>query len=248
MKKFSYSFLSISLLSIFCLIFVSSCEDKIETFDLAKGLEYFPTEQGFWLEYKVDSVLYSPLRTNGKDTVSMQMREVFGQVFFDNEGREAITIERYVRPNQSIAWKDVTPTIWYAVRTDDQVERVEGDLRFMKLIFPVFEGRIWDGNTFINTDDPRLRDYRDWNYEYIEVAGNASLNGLSFAETLTVSQIDREDLVNKTFAIETYAKNVGLIKKEEWILKRNDTNSSDDWPQRAETGYLTVITLTDYKQ
>ncbi len=246
MTRFAYSFFSI--LFVFCLALMTSCEEKTETLDLVKGLEYFPIEEGYWLEYQVDSVIYSPLRTGGKDTVSLQLREEFGDIFFDNEGREAITIERRVRNNTSKAWKDIIPTIWYAVRTEDQVERVEGDLRFMKLTFPVFEGRIWDGNTFLNTDDPQLRDYRDWHYEYIEVAANSSVNGLNFAETLTVSQIDREDLVNKTFAIETYAKDVGLIKKEEWILKRNDTNSSDDWPQRAETGYLTVTTLTDYKK
>lgn len=246
MTQFTYSFFSICL--IFCLTFLSSCEEKTETLDLVKGLEYFPIEEGYWQEYQVDSVIYSSLRTDGKDTVSVQLREEFGDIFFDNEGREAITIERRVRKNPNTAWQNITPTIWYAVRTDDQVERIEGDLRFMKLIFPVFEGRTWNGNTFLNTDDPQLRDYRDWNYEYIEVAANTTINGLDFAETLTISQIDREDLVNKTFAIETYAKNVGLIKKEEWILKRNDTNSSDDWPQRAETGYLTIITLTDYKR
>ncbi|MGB1241411.1 MAG: hypothetical protein ACPG49_02745 [Chitinophagales bacterium] len=246
MNNSSYSLLCFLLLV--CLGFVSSCDDETETLDFVTGFDYFPTETGFWLEYQVDSVIYSPLRTEGKDTVSLQMREVFGDVFIDNEGREAITIERLIRADESTDWNDVTPIIWYAVRTNDQVERVEGDLRFMKLIFPVFEGRTWDGNTFLNTADTRLRDYRDWNYEYIEVAGNTSLNGLNFPETLTVSQIDREDLVNKTFAIETYAKNIGLIKKEEWILKRNDTNSSDDWPQRAETGYLTISTLTDYKR
>lgn len=238
----------LGLLFLFCVAFVTSCDEETETLDFITGFDYFPVEQDFWLEYQVDSVLYSPLRTGGKDSVSVQVRETFGEIFIDNEGREAITIERRVRQNSNIDWNKITPTVWYVVRTEDQVERVEGELRFMKLIFPVFEGRTWDGNAFLNTDDTQLRDYRDWSYQYVQVAENTTVNDLNFIETLTVSQVDREDLVNKTFAIETYAKNVGLIKKEEWILKRNDTGTNDDWPQRAETGYLMIKTLTDYKQ
>jgi len=39
--------------------------------------------------------------------------------------------------------------VWYSVKTDKNVERVEENIRYIKLIFPIRNNAKWDGNALI---------------------------------------------------------------------------------------------------
>jgi hypothetical protein len=59
----------------------------------------------------------------------------------------------------------------------------------------------------------------------------------TFDSTLTVFHIYDSSAINKTYSLEKYARNVGLVYKEFWVV----TGQHDiglPWEQRAEKGFI----------
>jgi len=83
---------------------------------------------------------------------------------------------------------------------------LEENQRFVRLIFPVNEGKSWNGNAY-NTSEP-------WNYNYTNVDEPYSLDLLSFSKTLTVNQRNNINLVDQEIAYEVYAYGVGMVYKQ----------------------------------
>jgi hypothetical protein len=93
------------------------------------------------------------------------------------------------------------------VKDVNQVEKVEEDVRFIKLIFPVKDAREWNVNA-LNSLGSRTYTY--------ENAHKAYTNGtLNFDSTVTVRNIDPENLVSEYRNTEMFATNVGLVYKNE---------------------------------
>jgi len=243
LRFFFLPFLTLSILSLL------SCGEETEELDLNYGYDYFPMTAGHWVEYQVDSVLYSSFIDGGKQLKSSQVREVLSETFTDNENRPAVTVERYVRTDENTAWSSVVPQVWYQVLTDNQAERMEGERRFMNLVFPMIEGRKWSGNRYLNTSSSELSPFADWQYTYTEVEQPKTINGLQFAETTTIVQNDySSNQIDKVCSTETYAKGVGLVYKEQSILKANDSSTPEPWPDRADSGFTVVIKVLDYNR
>lgn len=248
MKNIHVSLISALLFSL--MLFVGACTEEFEEFEVSDGFSYFPVDSGHWVIYQVDSINYSTFLEGGVDTISAEVMELLSTPFIDNEGRSAITMERRIRHSDTVAWENIIPTIWYVVRDSSRAERVEGELRFMNLVFPIVEGISWSGNAYINTSSSTTNQFQDWNYTYTQVNTPASFGGFNFNETCTILQNDYEDLVNKVYSIETYAKEVGLVYKEQWILELggNDITDPTPWPNRAERGHVVTIEVIDYAQ
>lgn len=244
MTKFIYLFTT-SIILCTTVLLLSRCSSKTEQLLIEEGYQYFPTDTGFYTIYNVDSVLYSSFLSGGVDTISCQLKEVLSNSFIDNEGREAVTVRRYVRYNDSINWSDIVPTVWYVVKTTSKAERMEGELRFIKMVFPITENRTWNGNIYLDTLKSDLEMYKNWQYTYNNLYTNKTYNGLNFDSTITINQNNYEDQINKNLSTEIYAKNVGLVFREQWILK--SINTPTVWPYDAEDGYTVTQTIIDYK-
>lgn len=198
-KILKYRFLYLIILTI--TLSYSSCkEETLEPPFL--GYEYFPNEAGVWVEYEVDSIWYDD--QFGNDTFNFEIRETIESKFIDNEGRDAQRIERYTRGNSSASWK--IKDVWFANRTNVTAEKVEENVRFVKLNFPLKLDKIWDGNV-TNTMDEQEYTITKLNEPY-------SINGMTFDSTVTVLQSDFITLVSEDYAFEVYAKNVGLVHKK----------------------------------
>ena len=184
-----------------------SCQkDVVPPVDLGYG--YFPTNVGHFIIYDVVSIEHdNPIDKH--DTSLFQIMEVVESTFLDNENRETQRIERYIRNNSTLPW--VIKDIWFSNLTVTTAEKVEENERFVKLTFPVSLGKTWNGNALNSMDV--------WDYEYTEVDAPYANNDLSFDSTATVLQIDEENLVEKNYAIEIFAKNIGMIHKELILLQ-----------------------------
>ena len=238
-----------------------ACDSEIEILDIDYGISYFPMDSGHWVIYQVDSVIYSKFLAGGKDTVSAQLKEVLGGTFIDNLGRTARKVERYVRHNPNTDWTSIAPNIWYALADSQRAERMEGDLRFVKMAFPVTQYQTWNGNSYVNTANSSLHLYDNWTYRYTNIGEPATVNAQqldgtptsnSFERTVTVSQTtgeDNDNLVEYSYATEQYAYGVGMIQKELWLLELGSKpiESPAPWPDRAENGFITTYKLIDYK-
>ncbi|MFT6021272.1 MAG: hypothetical protein ACI9CQ_004079, partial [Saprospiraceae bacterium] len=70
----------------------------------------------------------------------------------------------------------------------------------------------------------------------------------AFEEVTTIQLADEENLLEKRYGIEKYAKGVGLIFKELQIYNTQDIeNETEPWEVKTERGFRVVMTLVDYK-
>lgn len=247
-------------LSILCLctLFLFSCKDKqvIEDFSVEFGYEYFPLEVGKYVVYQVDSVVYNIKSEGTIDSASFFIKEEITDTLLDNENRVNYRIERSVRNTPNDPW--VIKDIWVSVRTDNTAERVEENVRFVKMVFPLEAGSTWDGNQFvdkttiISVAGETLEFFKGWEASEIGTfAEPETINGVFFEEVTTIIHAENENLIEIREVIEKYAKNVGLVYKKMRIL---DTQCDGDlagcdglpWEEKAEEGFILEYRVVDF--
>lgn len=201
--------------SILVILTFFSCEKNKPITEEDMGYPYFPDDVGKWIIY---DVTYREIDdTMGIDTTYYyQIKEIIESKFIDDENREAMRIERYIKYyNDTITDNDTIPfdsvpwtikDVWYANLTQNTAEKVEENVRYLKLKFPIRDGFSWNGNIF-NTNEP-------WDYTYKDIHQAKTINGILFDSTITVQQRDILNLVQNEYAVEIYAKNIGLVYKE----------------------------------
>jgi hypothetical protein len=134
--------------------------------------------------------------------------------------------------------------VYYATINERTAEKIEENQRFIKLVFPVGEGKQWLGNKFIDPSD-ELVFLKDWKYEMKDVNKPLIFGSLKFDSTLAVLQQYDSSAINITSSIEKYAKNIGLVYKELRFLK-SQNNFGLPWEERAEQGYILRMSIIDY--
>ena len=216
----------LTLLVITCCLFACKKEKSIEELDL--GYAYFPNETGRYVIYQVDSISYNDFFTPVRiDTAHFQLKELIESHFTDNEGRECERIERYVRKNDSLPW--VLRDVWYQTKTPVRAEKVEENVRFIKLIFPITSTQKWNGNAY-NT-------IGNYEYAYKNIDAKKTINGIKFDSTITVNQQLDSNLIEKKYQVEIFAKNIGMVYKR--FVDVQDKSSSIEpkpFPERIDAG------------
>ncbi len=179
---------------------VTGCnkDDNEEPIDL--GYDFFPNNIGTFIEYEVDSLNHDLVN----DTTHFFLREVLVEEFVDNEGQLAVRVERYKRTSSNDDW--TISDVWVQKRTTTTAERVEENLRFVRLAFPINQQQSWNGNAY-NT-------LGAWEHSYQNVYETQMYNGLVFHNTITVMQVDNVNLIDQEQATEVYARDIGLIYKK----------------------------------
>jgi hypothetical protein len=224
-----------------------SCKKESETLTSDLGYNYFPDDSGRYVIYRVDSMIFDDFNRTRR-TSTIYLKEKITEQFTDNLGRDAKKIERYYADTLSAEWP--IHNVYYFVKTTKSVERVEDNLRYIKLIFPNNVNDRWLGNKFIISPPPYILDstnYRvqDWQYTIQDRDQYYDNSFRAFDSTLTVFHIYDSSAINKTYSIEKYARNVGLVYKEFWIVT-GQTNIGLPWIDRAEKGFITWQYAIDY--
>ena len=244
----------IPLLIVSSVIF-QSCGDGTDTEPIEFGYDYFPLEIGKYIEYDVDSVIYD-IGAGNNVTVrnnSIQVREEVTDSFPDNEGRLVYRIERFERKDETEEWR--VNDVWTAAVTDRQAERIEENLRFIKMVFPVSDNtNPWDGNKYIDDNlvisvaGESIFIFKNWLYEYREIGIPFEVNGLNFDDVVRVYQADEKNFIELRESWEYYARGVGLVERQMRIL---DTQCIADcvgqtWEEKAEKGFIVRQKIRDY--
>ncbi|MBL7917278.1 MAG: hypothetical protein JNM96_02705 [Bacteroidia bacterium] len=239
-----YNFRGIkTLAAIFLALLVfASCSKKNATPEKVNlGQAYYPTIIGKFVEYNVDSIVFNDL-TLSVDTFRYRIKEKLTEFFTDNEGRQAIRIERYIKkfnPNKSYDSIPYTmKEVWKANVESKNVQVVEGNIRYTKLIFPVQQSASWNGNAYNTLGE------QSYTYDYIDKA--ESFTGKSFTNVLLVKQKDDETLISKQYYIEKYAKGAGLVYREIKDIYSNTVVPGVPVEQRIENGVIYKQVLFNY--
>lgn len=222
------------LIAIGLISFVSACKTENAKVDL--GYEYYPAEPGMWVSYAVDSIWHHADATS--DTAYYQIKERIDSVFTDDEGRSARRIERFYRTADDQPW--LIKDIWMAAITPRMVEKVEENIRFVKLTFPVKNGAIWNGHS--------VNELGNWNFSYRDVGTAYSAGGTVFQETATVEQEGPINLIQQHKGTEVYARDVGMISKTLIYLETDINYTSNPVPANIYDGYELYYRYTAHGQ
>jgi len=209
--------------AVLLLVLLAACRKDDSPSETDFAYEYYPTAVGHWVEYDVEEILFDDFDTSKVDTVRYQLREVVAEQFLDGEGREAQRIERFTRANDTTAWS--IKNVWFGNTTTTTAERVEENARYIKLVFPPKVDKTWNGNAFNILDEQE--------YEVTAYDEASSLNGLDFAKTLTVVQVDDSIIIEQKKAVEKYARDVGMIYRQYIFLKT----------QLVDSGIISTTTI-----
>jgi hypothetical protein len=194
------------------------------------GYEFFPSEVGHFVTYKVDSIVYDDFYNPVKiDTFSFLIKELIDAELEKNAGKKTQRIVRFIKKNDTLNW-EVESAITHQI-TSTTAEIVEDNQRYIKLIFPPKENNSWNGNAY-NTLPKQI-------YKYKNINKKIELASFTFDTTLTVVQIDEENLIEKIYSEERYAINVGLVYKKNTSLKTNVNGS-------IKSGFDVTYTVIDF--
>jgi len=186
----------------FITLFMYSCQKETNEDVVDAGFSFYPYSVGSWVVFSVDSTYYDDF-THTQYDYHFLLKEYFESIFVDDEGRPNMRIERYVKMSDTSDW--YLRDVWYVHVNSFRVEKVEENIRFVRLIFPVKENATWDGNA-MNTLEEQKYQYTRVNYPY-------SVDTLHFDSTATVIQQKVTNLLEEKDQYEVYARHVGLIEK-----------------------------------
>ncbi len=221
----------ISRACVLCLFMIAliGCKKESETVSYPPLNDYYPLAVGKMLLYRVDSTIV-PAFNASLATVSYQAMDTIESSFNDNSGRLSFRIYRYLRDTAGTQPWTFAYT-FVVTSTDKQVEFVDNNFRFIKIVSPIKNDFSWQGNAYINTKTDNL--YLDgWNYTYQNFGQNYTASGYTYDSTVTVMQQDdfspdgpfdpTYDYQQRNYSVEVYAKGIGLVYKDllHWIWQK----------------------------
>ncbi len=221
---------------------------------------YFPLHVGKYIEYQVDSIIFD-FGLDGRtvrDTVRRQVREEVVDTLRDDTGALLYRIERTERLSDSSA-PDVY-RVWGATRTSGWALRQEENLRFIRLVFPMTLRTRWDGNRWIDPSlevevaGERIRPFVNWSYRVDSIDVPTQIGAFSFDSALVVTEVDYSNAIERRFSKVWYVRNIGLVRREQWILDSQYCNQvpppSDcltrPWELKGQKGYILRQTILRY--
>lgn len=240
--------MTVNKLFFFCMavLTIASCKKETATVNFNLGYEYFPDDSGAYIIYKVDSVLYNNFDPrNLKRYSTSYLKEIITEQYIDNLGRTAKKVERYTRDSINQQWRFYN--VWYLVKNKTNIEKVEDNIRYIKLTFPVIKNNTWRGNKYVEIK-PSFINLRynstysfDWTYNITGVNENYNFGDINSDSTLTVLQAADSSLIQKVYSYERYAKHIGLVYKEFWRLDAQinpDSVPQQNYENKTVFGFL----------
>ena len=229
-----------------------SCEKRIEEFPEDQlGYEYFPLELGKYSIYRIDSVIYQS-GGNLVDTIRTYSREEIVELIQDLNGDTLYRIERSLSDIPDGGWE--VKDVWTASKNETQALWTEENLKFIKIVFPLLEDNTWDGNIYFEDDilvpagGDQIKMYDEWTYRVLGFRDTANIESVVYEDLLKIQQVDTENLLERRYGIEYYARNVGLVKKELQILDTQCVAGCEGmtWEEKAEKGFIINQVLIDH--
>jgi hypothetical protein len=185
-----------------------SCR-KSENKEISLGLEYYPLEVGRYSIFDVDSTVYDEFTHKPKEYKYL-LKEKLSDYYFDDYGNKNFRLERSIKkfsttiPYESMPW--IINDVFMINGSNRNIEILENNFRFTKLVFPIQTYAQWDGNA------KNSRAKQLYSYSYID--RKETINNLEFENTLLVLQKSLRTAISIENYTDKYAKGVGLIYKE----------------------------------
>lgn len=182
---------------------IISCESNVDPNPNLIGANFYPIQTGNYIDYEIQELNYQVV-SDIADTVRYQLRElVFDSIIgLDNEITYIIRTLR--RENAQQTWE--IDSVWQVRNDLTRLIKTESNVPYIKLSFPLEEGKEWDGNA-LNGFDTTL-------YQMKDLALPLQINTFTFDRSVKVIHQDDSTAVSLRRSNESFAENIGLIYKE----------------------------------
>jgi hypothetical protein len=215
-------------------ILLTSCTKENEEYTVTSDTNYHPSLSGSYIIYDVIEInIDEP--SNVFDTINYQLKELIGDKYYDETGAESFMLRRYKRYTENDTWS--ISDIWSFQLSENKFFQTEENIKYVKIHFPLSINKTWDGNSF-NT-------LSSLDYEITAIDKNLNINSLAFDSCLTVTHELDSSLIHKNFCIEQFARNTGLIYKEETHINSQEIEPGVDLENRITTGTIYKQTIVE---
>jgi hypothetical protein len=192
-------------------ILAAGCGDDQDPVD-ALGLDFFPVTEASFLVYSVEETVYS----NSQPTSSSFEWRWEIRPTESTPSSRLFTIRTFTRTLATDPW--VESTLISGEQDGQKLLVYEGNIPFVRMMYPLANGLTWDGNQFntLGGEEKCGNSSIDCDvFEVIDLNEPLNLNDLSFDQTITVIQSNEEDvIVGNDIRKEVYARGVGLVTRE----------------------------------
>lgn len=185
-----------------------SCSDEERA---RPDTEYFPLEIGLYRIYSVEENIYSEL--NPPVLNEYELKTEIVDSFENQEGGITFVIHRSTRDSENDPW-DFQET-WSARMNSYQAIENEGNVSFVRIVFPASKNKVWDGNILNTLEED---DY------VIELSGSKSTleTGVELNDVVLINQEERLNALVRDEREEIYARGIGLAYKKSVVLNYCD--------------------------
>ena len=225
----------LTILMIVILTGIFSCKKDKEVLAVDLGYDYFPSNKGSFIIYEVDSLYYNDF-TFTIDTFKFQIKEKIADNFTDLSNRLTQRIERFYRKNSNEEW--LIKDVWFANQTANTAEKVEENIRFVKIVFPLKKENSWNGNRFnvLGPDEFRL--------QHCHLPFR--IDTKAFDRSVTVIQQNDSTLVSQDKRLEVYGYQIGLVYAERQQVRFCTTDPGCNQSGAILYGIRQFIRLTEH--
>jgi hypothetical protein len=229
---------------IFLLLLVLACNNEDDNMQpISAGYEYFPIEEGYFRDYRVNSKTYfiRPDSILGEtvldSTVStIYLREMNAERILDPERDSIRKVKFFIKRKFEDDWPTQADSVALVKIKNDELIYTLNNKTFVKLIFPVKEKLSWNGNKFNSLGK---EDY------FISQIAPLQLDSVNLNNVITVVHSDNINLLGVDQRTEEYAPDIGLAQKNTRILQYIQENGEVLTGEIA-SGKIVLQELIDY--
>jgi len=197
---------------ILLLFLLSGCQSR-EILPKTTGTEYVPIRVHAYWEYDIVETSISQVggQTNSFYTLRVRVSDsvrVAGEVSY--------ILERSKRTDASAPWTALET--WSVRLSTFQLIQQEGNIPFVKMLFPLSEGKGWNGNALnsLGGPDPCTNGSIQCDtYTVFALAKPFEFQGVTYANSVTIIENNNDDpIVSKDVRKAVYVKAIGLVYRE----------------------------------
>ncbi|MBK6948714.1 MAG: hypothetical protein IPH16_12260 [Haliscomenobacter sp.] len=224
---------------------ISCSMQETDNYSIDFAHSYYPLRLGEIRLFALDSLIFDPAASGTRiDSSRTYVMEIVRDTLRDLSGNPYYRIERYERKDSVAPWKISRVA---TERLDGQrLVRTEDNLPLVKIVFPPSLGLTWNALVFVGENrkvevaGESLEMFKGWSPRIEAYDAPFSYAGKAYATTLGVMVADFDSKIELRHIKERYAKEIGLVYRELYILDTQciATCQNQPWEKKAEKGFI----------
>ncbi len=218
------------LFSFFIISLIVSCGSENDPEVIDFGYDFYPVSTKIERIYDVSDTNFNLL---GSETSVYQLKEYISDSLISETGIVTYILKREKRMDSLSQWE--SDSLWTFRIANNNLILTENNVSFVKMIFPVIEGKMWDGNAFNSRSSQ--------NYRLEKVTEEIAGLGLDKLIKVVIANTPA-NLVSQDERHEIYARGIGLVEKY-YVTLNFCTANCDDIGQ-IQSGRILREQLIEY--